>query len=326
MKHTFSLLMVLFVFLPSASAQPVAERVLSERGYLPGTSFKVILNVPAITVNTTLVEIPPQGWEISNLLASFISDDGRINIPLRVTPKPRTFTYLLTSPPQATGDYSFSGNIEGIETIGMTTVSPMVPEPIGIFENHIDLGIVEYNKTSYDSMSDVYTIEVGFSPDFFYHAHFLYRQVNGDCMIQCHAESQNADPENDYETVVSLGIHDDLRIDSPWFGVERKSSGDLWYGWGVGCTNLQRGTQVAWPPFFDGGMRIERQGDAMRAYYFDLDLQEWASTIEHTMDFEDPVYIGIQASCYAGNSSVGTFNEVVLTYDSPSSISCWEIY
>jgi len=326
MNRSFSLLGVLFVLISNVFAQPVAERVLPERGYLPGASMKVILHVPAITMNTTLVEIPPQGWEISNLSAIFISDDGRINIPLRVTPKPRTITYLLTSPPQATGDYSFSGNIDGNETTGMTTVRPMIPEPLGIFENHIDLGIVEYNKIACDSMSDVYTMEVGLSPDFFYHAHFLYRQVNGDCMIQCHAESQNADPETDYETVAALGIHDDLRIDSPWFGVERKSNGDLWYGWGVGCKNLQRGIRVAWPPFFDGRMRIERQGDAMRAYYFDLELQEWAIAVEHTMDFEDPVYIGIQASCYEGYSSVGTFNDVVLTYESSTAITDWEIF
>ncbi len=326
MDKPFSLLGVLFVLIPSVSAQPVAERVLPERGYLPGASVKVVLNVPDTAFVSTLIEIPPQGWEISNILSRYIDEAGFISMPLQASAKPRSIIYYVTPPSSASGDYSFDGHIDGIATSGMTIVSPMAIEPIGIFENHIDLGSVEYNKTSYDSMSDVYTIEAGLSPDVFYHAHFLYRQVNGDCMIQCHGESHNLDPKTNYDTVVALGIHDDLRIDSPWFGVERKHSGDLWYGWGVGCTNLQRGTQAAWPPFFDGGMRIERQGDAMRAYYYDLELQEWAIVIEHTMYFEDPVYIGIQASCYEGNSSVGTFNEVVLTYESSSSISYWEIY
>jgi len=125
--------------------------------------------------------------------------------------------------------------------------------------------------------------------------------------------------------MVCLGIWDNLSTDSPWFGLETKANGDCWYGWGNSIT-YEKAFRVAWLPFHDGRMRIERRGDSLRALYFDTELNDWTFAIEHTMHFEDPVYIGILTGCAQGKYNVGTFNDVVLTYESPTAVSYWEIY
>jgi len=325
MYKPFSLLGVFFVLIQSASAQPVAERVLPERGYLPGASVKVVLNVPDTAFVSTLIEIPPQGWKINNILSRYIDEAGFISMPLQARSKPRSIIYYVTPPSSAAGEYSFYGHIDGNATTGMTTVSPMVIEPIGIFENHIDLGNVAYSKTEYIRQSDEYRIEVGLTPNTPSNSHFVYREVFGDCSIQAHGKAQNDNPNYSFNSIVAVGIFDNLNFGSSWFGIETKATGDCWYGWGKG-ENLIKASQVARLPFHDGRMRIERHGDVMRAYYFDTELNEWTHAIEHTMEFEDPVYIGILAGCEYGNYNVGTFNDVVLTYESQTSVANWEIF
>jgi len=325
MDKPFSLLGVLFVLIPSVSAQPVAERVLPERGYLPGASVKVVLNVPDTAFVSTLIEIPPQGWEISNILSRYIDEAGFISMPLQASAKPRSIIYYVTPPSSASGDYSFDGHIDGIATSGMTIVSPMAIEPIGIFENHIDLGNVAYSKTEYIRQSDEYQIEVGLTRSAPSSSHFVYREVFGDCSIQAHVKAQNDNPNYSFDSIAAVGIFDNLNFGSSWFGMETKATGECWYGWGKG-ENLLKGTQAARPSFFDGRMRIERISDLLRAYYFDTELNAWTIAVEHTMPFEDPVYIGILAGCGYGNYNVGTFNAVVLTYVSPTAVTDWEIY
>ncbi len=325
MRRSFTLFGVLFVLIQCAASQPVAERRLPERGYLPGASIGVALIVPALDYDTTLIEIPPSGWPVGNISSRHIDETGQITIPLWASAGPRTLYYCVTAPPSATGDFSFSGNIGGNETIGMTTVPPMAIEPIGIFENHIDLGNVAYSKTEYIRQSDEYQIEVGLTRSAPSSSHFVYREVFGDCSIQAHVKAQNDNPNYSFDSIAAVGIFDNLNFGSSWFGMETKATGECWYGWGKG-ENLLKGTQAARPSFFDGRMRIERISDLLRAYYFDTELNAWTIAVEHTMPFEDPVYIGILAGCGYGNYNVGTFNAVVLTYVSPTAVTDWEIY
>ena len=44
-----------------AYAQTAAERILPEKGYFPGVSFKVTVVVSSTSSDATLIEIPPLG-------------------------------------------------------------------------------------------------------------------------------------------------------------------------------------------------------------------------------------------------------------------------
>lgn len=323
MRSVLSTIIVLLFMSQIVVAQPVAERILPERGYLAGASVKVIILVSETTTDCTLIDIPPDGWKASSIIYGGDFMDGQIKFFLRELSKPRTITYVVSPPESAKGEYSFSGQIEGNEIGGMRTIHPMIIEPVGIFDNHIDLGVVAYGKTDYNKQTDEYRIEVGLTADDTYHAHFLYKEVYGDCSIQVHAISQS--PFSSMSSV-ALGIYDNLTIDSWWFGIETKVSGESWYGWGRGMSILQKAEPVAWPPFFDGRIRIERRGNVMSASYFDTEHEKWILAVENTMEFEDPVYIGMQANCAHGEYNVGTFSDVELTYDSQTSVANWEIH
>ena len=94
-------------------------------------------------------------------------------MPLQASSKPRRIIYYVTPPSSAAGEYSFYGHIDGNATTGMTTVSPMSIEPIGIFENHIDLGNVAYSKTEYIRVMN--TGSLGLTPNTL-NSHFVYRE------------------------------------------------------------------------------------------------------------------------------------------------------
>lgn len=325
MGISLSTVIVLLLCAQISTTPPTAERTLPERGYLAGAWLNVSIVVSGTTSDVTLIEILPEGWIASNLNNSGVFANSQIKYILRKFPKPRTITYVVTPPESANGEQTFSGYIEGNETGGMTTIGPMIPEPIGIFENHIDLGIVAYNKTEYDNLTDEYKIEVGISPQTIL-GHLAYKKVTGDCSIQARVKAQNDNPNAGFYSLAALGLYDNLSNSALWFGIETKANGECWYGFGKGIGLLDDGRRSAWPPFFDGRMRIERHGDVMSASYFDTEYREWTKIIEHTMHFEDPVYIGIQSSCSQGQYNIGTFSDVELTYDAPTPIGNWELF
>ncbi len=171
----------------NAFGQPVAERVLPERGYFPNISFAVTLIVNSDEASQVpLIERPPAGWSICKFTMTTVGKvgaDGVLTVNLgarRYTDY--SITYFVMPPDTANGDQTFSGTLNDQQIGGMTTVKQGTPEPVGIFQNHVDLGIVDYSEVDYDSQTGEYRLTVGESAwGENENGHFIYRKVDGDC-------------------------------------------------------------------------------------------------------------------------------------------------
>ncbi len=327
--HIRNLILILtFTFAGSAFAQPSAQRILPEQGYTPGVLCRVEILVKNSLSTMTLVEEAPVGWEISHLEIRNSSrnkaiQENRIVLDIPTSFKSFTISYYVTPPITPTGGCSFFGTIGDVEIGGMKVIAPATPEPVGVFQNHVNLGMVEFGNAEYNMQTDEYRIQSGQSPGSGGNGHFVYREVYGDCSIE--AQANVLFPKTQYYETARLGLFNTLGIDSLWFGCEIKPSEDYWYGWGKGAY-VDEARHAAWAPIFDGRMKLERRGQSMRALYFDLEFQEWLCMAEHDMPFEDPIYIGLLGTTEKTESGLYTFRDVKLSYEQPARIIGWDAY
>ncbi len=319
-----------FTFFISSNAfsQITAERTVPERGYFPGVSFPITLTINTVgSSKATLIEKPPAGWGICRLSKRGDVIDGVITWDLSTrTYTNYSITYFVTPPETANGDGTFSGTMNEQEISGMTTVKQGTPEPLGIFQNHVDIGFVDYSEAIYDSESKEYKITVGESPRTFDNGHFIYRKIDGDFLLQAHLHVENA--IEDYETVGQLMIWDSLVINNTYAAmIENKPNGDCYSAWGEmtdsGVISHGIGGPRALANNYDGRLRMERNGDVLRTYYFDTQIQDWGLALDEPFSFSDPVYIGFFAMSWNGET-ICAFQNVELT--TQSSVSEWELY
>jgi hypothetical protein len=312
----------------SALAQAVAERTMSLQGYTPdvpiNVSIKVIRNKP---VPVVVAEKPPAGWAINNVLlikSTSVTEDA-ITWNMPSISGTRILSYTVTPPGDAFGNAIFSGMVDDQEIGGVTTMVRINPEPLGVFQNHIDFGFVTSATTEYNPNNDIYSIYAGYTP-VFPNGHFIYTKAYGDCSIeaQCQVESSNDDLA--YHSA-NLVVFNSLDPKSYYCVVmEKKANGDCWIG-EAGSTIEPHGDPISGRTFTEGRMRLERHRDSFDCYSFNPAIQQWVYFGNRPIAFKDPVYIGLYAVCAVGSYTLATFSDVKLVVQpTTSAIQNWEIY
>lgn len=126
-KETFLcitvVLLVTTILIPSASAQYAGERSFSDLVYFPGKQIKVTIEVFGSTGNVTVVETPPVGWTIDRMTHNGKHENGVITWQQSSFIDYQALQYYMTPPVDATGDYEFTGSVNGVEISGAKTIS-----------------------------------------------------------------------------------------------------------------------------------------------------------------------------------------------------------
>ncbi len=134
MNHQMSLLLVILTLrilssIPLATAQHVGIRAFSDPVYIPGNPIRVQIEIAGVEANVTVVEIPPAGWEIQNILNGGKLENGVITWNLPYFYAFQSLKYTITPPLSARGDFAFTGNVKSQE-IGGRLILPAYTAPI----------------------------------------------------------------------------------------------------------------------------------------------------------------------------------------------------
>ena len=202
---------------PNVSKLQIGRRVADDLSYSPERPLEVAIELTGQPGAVTVAETPPAGWAISNISHGGQGTAGVINWNLAGFAGSQTISYVLTPPATATGSVTFTGKTGDNDTGGFTTLTPSAP--IGIFENHLDVGEVlpSGGTMEYDAASETYTItasgkEIWNHMDNF---HFAYIRVNGDFTISCMADILPLDSSQTWMKA-GLVVRDDLSPQSSY--------------------------------------------------------------------------------------------------------------
>ncbi len=185
----------------------------------------------------------------------------------------------------------------------LTTVAPLVtsaqthPAPLGIFEDHGDIGTVLHaGSASYDSAKKSYTVtgsgeNMWFADDDF---QYLWKKASGDVAIS--ADITFVGTKGDSHRKAVLMIRQSLDGHSAFADVARH---------GDGLTSLQfrqgAGTNTHEVEFRDPGplrVRIEKRGDYFYGFYSGKDGQLHPAGASAKLALNGPFYVGIGVSAH----------------------------
>lgn len=197
-------------------------------------------------------------------------------------------------------------------------------EPLGIFDDHVNVGATASGEASYNSETDEYEIIAsgrGFG-------HIAYTEIGGDVSISARL-SVNASTSNQgwgaYLYVIDdLSQGDSSAIYTAWI----TDSGEAVAHWrDIADGPLSLSDYVS-SDVQDGRLKVVRSGDSVSAYYFDVNEQHWVMFDSRTIVFPDPVYVGIGAWASSGatESTVARITEVELIAEGTSAVQSWELY
>ncbi len=319
-----------------APAQPTAVRTMSSPGYTPGVPVVVSIKVTRIElVDVSIVERPPAGWTITNVLYARFSvvKEGVITWNLSSSSLESILSYTVFPPDSAIGSVEFTGTVDDRMIGGIAAMDRVEPDPIGIFQNHFNLGSIPSSSAAYDSQTGVYSIytTLGYGAVDVICGHYLYCKTYGDCSIEAQIETQHP---NDNPFVHTAGITIFTFSDSK----SHSFSCATMEAKGVGspecyvfeCTQSGLGytKEFGSRTSSEGRFRIDRRGDVFFCYNFNPLLQEWKLVDTRTKSFPDPVYIGLVAVCGGrGEYTQGIFKDVKLTMQAtPSVVRDWKVY
>ncbi len=318
-----------------APAQPTATRTLSLQGYTPGVpvivSIKVTRSEPADVV---VVERPPAGWTINHVLPARTSvvNEGVITCNFSSSSMSSILSYTVIPPDTASGKVEFSGTAGDQEIGGMAMMDRVEPDPIGIFQNQLNLGTIPFTSAEYDSQTGVYSIHttLGSGINVVVCGHYLYCMTSGNCSIeaQCEAQHPNDNPWN-HTAGITIFTFFNAKTYFSCVTMEVKGVGSsecyVFEGTqaGAGYTN-EFGSRTS----SEGRFRIDRRDDVFYCYNFNPQLQEWKLVDTRKKTMPDPVYVGLVAVCGMEDSyTQGIFRDVKLTMQAtPSAVKDWEVY
>ena len=170
------------------------ERVISDVTYLPGEPIKVTIEIIGDNVPVKVEEIPPEGWIVKDLASGGLYSKGKINWERESFSDSDPFSYIVIPPTDANQKVIFKGKINNKNITGLNTLTP--PEPIGIFDHHMDLGnSIPPGIAEYDPQTKEYRIIAGDAPKVNSN-HVIYCKVVGDFMIK----SQNTSKKFRYRS------------------------------------------------------------------------------------------------------------------------------
>lgn len=294
----------------------VATRVLPDVIYVAGKPVNVSIDIEGEAGSFTLVETPPTGWAISAVSDSGTVANGVITWTLTFVGGKQTVTYVVTPPSGTTADGKFSGKLGDLDLVGPTTM--VTAKPLGIFENHMDIGGVAvpgdatYNSTSKEYQITASGADIWDSADEF---HFVYSKVSGAFSIEGQAYVMNDDGTSTWGKA-EIMVRDSLDAGAMHYSGMVRTQDEYFYaqfrtstGGGSGAADPILSTDVQ-----DGRMKVVRSGNSLSLYYIDLDTEQWVLQDSRTVNFTDPVYVGLAVTSHDdGRYSTGFFTNVVLT-------------
>ncbi|MFH1737657.1 MAG: hypothetical protein ABIH23_01525 [bacterium] len=312
-------------FASSAWSQPTAERTLPEQGYLPDVPVMVSIQVTGDPGEAVVVETPPGDWAISDVHLGGTVDEGVITWSVRLlsSKRPKTVAYWTTPPPKASGEAIFSGRVDDLEIGGMSELALNEPRPLGIFQNHLDIGAVEPpGEAAYESETGEYTIQCCWNE--IYEYHFVYKELSGAFTLRGRIRAEGNNPANAGFIIVA----DDLKVSSSYFSAWVEVRKRAYSMWVQHPGNPGQYYSRLAPPSdnYEGFFEIVRVGNVCEAYYIDPGTGEPIQFDTQVIDLVDPVYVGI------GAWAAPPYDEPVLAYfndlklEIASSAQDWELY
>ncbi len=294
----------------------LATRTLPSVIYRPGEAAEVEILIQGEAGDLTLTETPPAGWTVSDISDGGTESGGTITWSLAFEGGEKTVSYKVTPPATASDAGDFAGSLGSIATAGMNSM--VLAKPIGIFDNHMDIGAVGgEGDATLNSDTGEYQV-IGSGADIWGGAdefHFAYSEINGAFRLRATVYVEGIDSSDGWmkaalmcrDSLAADAVHydtlvrgSDLGVDAQW----RTSPGA-----GSGSTSANMLTTDS--QF--GQLEIVRMGDTVSTYYFDINTEEWTLYDTRTINFTDPVYAGLAVTSHSdGQWSVGYYTGVEL--------------
>ncbi len=114
---------------PVEYAPPCASRTLPDNGYSHEQRFKVEILLTGNAKTVTVNEVPPDGWIVNQVHSKGKLRDGVISWNLASLPGSKRLQYFVTPSTDSDCDAVFTGQADGIEIIGDSTLPHFIPAP-----------------------------------------------------------------------------------------------------------------------------------------------------------------------------------------------------
>ncbi len=195
-----TLIVTVFMVCQYPSAQVIAERQAQYRDYIPGQPVPITVTIEGTeSTEITVVETLPEGWLVGEVNRNVTVSDSVITWITTIKP-PRVIEliYHAYPPETATGDATFSGQINGIVISGIQTLPQAMLKPIGIFQDHRDMW---YSGTPGDAgyENGQYWISGRYIPPFDpanrFGYHFVYSEVKGNFILKARTSIKHSSPD-----------------------------------------------------------------------------------------------------------------------------------
>ncbi len=209
----------------------------------------------------------------------------------------------------------------GLAVIAVGAVSA---EPIGIFEDHVDIEwegqLGAPGSATYDAASDTYVIE-GSGADVWTNTgdnfHFAYTTVTGDFDFRADVFIEGGLPEQDWIKAM-LMARESLDGDAMYVSTRCRRDGQFSTQWRAeqhGPTESTyhgfRYTPLGEP--YPMRQRFERVQNTFNTYYLD-ESGNWVLVDTNELILNDPILLGFGVTAHdTGEIATGTFSNVVLT-------------
>ncbi len=277
--------------------------------YISGDPITVYITVGGGTGALTVTETPPAGWIVSDISDGGSESDGTITWNLN---EAQAVSYVVTPPDGTTEDVLFSGMVDDASIFGDSSLT--APQPIGIFDHHLDVGDVgAAGDAEYiEDLNRYWT--TGSGADIWGNAdefHFVYKKLSGAFSIQANVWSYNDDATSEWSKA-GLMVRDNLTAGSPHMhSLTRAFDGQYDAQWRTeqNATSYNVGAS----DYEIGDVRLVRSGQNVKAYYIGDD-GEWVLSSEQTIQLTDPVYVGLSITSHDdGLYSVGEYDNLEIT-------------
>ncbi len=316
---------------PGVSKFQKGERAFDDLIYVPGKPIPVRIQLIGQAGAITVTETPPAGWNVFNISHGGQFSNGVITWNIADFSGDLTVSYEATPPAGTTGEARFTGRIGNNDLAGSSTL--VQGNPIGFFDNHLDIGAVGAPGTAaYDATDGSYTI-IASGREIWNHLdefHFAYVRTVGNFTIRAFAEIFPIDSTATW-TKAGLVVREDLTPQSAYALIFVRTDLQMSFEWRpIRNVYPDRTGTLETLDFQDGHMEIQRVGDLISLYYIDFFTGERVLFSEREVDWQDPVYVGLAVSASGASSGAGTatvegvFKEVEFIGATP--VPHWEVY
>lgn len=292
----------------SESIASVALRTIPGEPVFVGVDSRTISLLVAGSGSVTVTETPPAGWSVSDISDGGTLSGGTITWNL---PAAKTVTYVATSSAGLTADAVFSGSTSDYPTQGSSTIN--APEPVGEFENHLDIGPVGAAGSA-EFADDTYTV-TGSGADIWGTAdqfHYVYKKMSGAFMIEGNLFGFNDGSSSDWSKFGFM-VRDELTAGSKHiFSMVRGLDLQFETQMRTGTDGSSTGTGLKSNQ--TGDARLVRTGDNFETYFFDPETNEWVLDASVKIVMADPVNLGLAVTSHENpNFALGEFTNVTIT-------------